>query len=100
MEVTIKLHSSFKEKIGTDSIKVSIGDSETLDTLLMKISRRYPRIIEMVLDSTTGELREDFDILLNGRKINRMGGIHAKLKHKDEVTISPQEAEGGPAPVV
>ncbi|MEW6221841.1 MAG: MoaD family protein [Candidatus Hadarchaeota archaeon] len=99
MEVTIRLHAVFKENIGTDTIRVSINDNETLDTLLMKISRRYPKLIEMILDPTTGELKEEFDILVNGRRVERMGGIHAKLKHKDEITMSPHVAEGGTAPV-
>jgi molybdopterin converting factor small subunit len=88
MEAFIRLHPSFKNKIGTDLIRVSINDNETVDTLLMKISRRHPRLVELMLDPTTGELRGDYSILLNGRKIR---GIHTKLKHKDEISVLPQE---------
>jgi molybdopterin converting factor small subunit len=54
----------------------------------MKISRRYPRLVEIMLDPTTGGLREDYNILLNGRRIR---GIHTKLKHKDEISVLPPE---------
>lgn len=74
--------------LGTDLIKVRIDDDETVDTLLMKISRRYPRLVEIMLDPITGEFREDYNILLNGRKIR---GIHTKLKHKDEISVAPLE---------
>ncbi len=66
-----------------------IGDDETVDTLLMKLSRRYPKVVEEVLDPTTGDIRENYDILLNGRRVQQIRGIHTKLKHKDEITISP-----------
>ncbi len=90
MEVIIRVHPSFKSEIGTEEIRVKISEFETLDTLMMKISRRYPRLVEYVLDPTTGELRQDYTILLNGR---RMRDIHTRLKHKDEISISPP-AEG------
>lgn len=93
MEVTVRLHADFKSQVGTGTIRVSIDDDETVDTLLMKLSRRYPKLIEIVLDPTTGEIRENCDILLNGQRIQRIRGIHTKLKHKDEIAISPPAAE-------
>jgi len=89
MEVLIRVHPSLKQQIGTEELKVKISETETLDTLMMKISRRHPTLVEYVLDPTTGELRQDYSILLNGR---RMRDIHTKLKHKDEISIGPQEA--------
>ncbi len=92
MEVVVKLHGDLQEKAGTGTIKVPIVEDETVDTLLMKLSRRHPKVVEAILDPTTGELRENFDILLNGRRIQQIRGIHTKLKHKDEIAISPPEA--------
>ncbi len=92
MEVVVKLHGELREKAGTSTIKVSIGEDETVDALFMKLSRRHPRVVEMLLDPTTGELQENFNILLNGRKIQHIRGIHTKLKHKDEVAIFPPGA--------
>ncbi len=94
MEVVVKLHGDLQEKAGTGTIKVPIIEDETVDTLLMKLSRRHPKIVEAILDPTTGELRENFDILLNGRRIQQIRGIHTKLKHKDEIAISPPVAGG------
>lgn len=88
MEVVVRLHGGFRDRAGTDTIKVPIGDDETVDTLLMKLSRRYPKVVEEVLDPTTGDVRANYDILLNGRRILQIRGIHTKLKHKDEITIS------------
>jgi len=92
MEVVVKLRGDLQEKAGTNTIKVPINEVETVDTLLMKLSRRHPQVVEAILDPTTGELREYFDILLNGRPIQQIRGIHTKLKHKDEIAISPPVA--------
>ena len=91
MEVTIKLHGELRVKAGTDTIRVPIREDETVDTLLMKLSRRFPQVVESILDPTTGELGERYDVLLNGRSLKRLRGIYTKLKHKDEMTISPPE---------
>ncbi len=93
MEVVVKLHGDLREKAGIGTIKVPINEDETVDTLLMKLGRRHLRVVEMILDPTTGELQENFNILLNGRRIQQIRGIHTKLKHKDEITISPPAAE-------
>ena len=89
MEVIVRLLGEFKESAGTDRVRVSIEDDETIDTLLMKLGRRHPKVVEKILDTTTGDLKDDYDILLNGRRVQQIRGINTKLKHKDEVTISP-----------
>lgn len=88
MEVLVRLHPSLKPEIGTCEVRVQISDYETIDTLMMKISRRYPKLVEMIIDPATGDLRTDFEILLNGRRIK---DIHTKLKHKDEISVSPAQ---------
>ena len=94
MEVTVRLHGDLRQKAGTDTIRMPIREDETVDALLMKLSRRYPELVESILDPTTGELGERYNVLLNGRSLKRLRGIYTKLKHKDEITISPPEAAG------
>lgn len=94
MEVVVKLHGDLREKAGTDTIRLPITEEETVDMLLMKLSRRHPRVVEEILDPTTGELKEYYNILLNGRRIQHLKGIHTKLKHKDELAIFPPVAGG------
>lgn len=94
MEVVVKLHGDLREKAGTDTIRLPITEDETVDMLLMKLSRRHPRVVEEILDPTTGELKEYYNILLNGRRIQHLRGIHTKLKHKDELAIFPPVAGG------
>ncbi len=94
MEVTVKLHGDLREKAGTDTIRLSINEGDTVDALLIRLGKRHPILLEAILDPTTGELKPYFNILLNGRRIQQMRGIHTKLKHKDELAIFPPVAGG------
>lgn len=87
MQVSIKLHDDLRKATGTDVIRVRITEDETVDTLLMKLSKRHPRLLEEILDPVTGEPKPN--VLLNGRRIQELQGIHTKLKHKDEIAILP-----------
>ncbi|MFH1820830.1 MAG: MoaD/ThiS family protein [Methanobacteriota archaeon] len=93
MEVVVRLGEELRKQAGTDAIKIPIDEAETIDTLLMKLSRRHPKIVELVLDPTTGEAKGEYEILINGRRIRSLRGIYTKLKHKDEVLISPSEPD-------
>ncbi len=89
MYVVVMLEGELSRKAGTETVRMPIDKDETLDSLLMKLGRRHPNVVERVLDPTTGELSERYQILLNSRPIRRLQGIHTKLKHKDEITIAP-----------
>ncbi|KUO39561.1 MAG: hypothetical protein APZ16_01890 [Candidatus Hadarchaeum yellowstonense] len=93
MEVVVKLSDELRKQAGTDTIKIPIDEDETVDTLLMKLSRRHPKLVELVLDPTTGEAKGNYEILINGRRIRHLRGIYTKLKHKDEVLIAQSETE-------
>ncbi|KXB00502.1 hypothetical protein AKJ48_01290 [candidate division MSBL1 archaeon SCGC-AAA261O19] len=87
------IQGDLQKKAGTKKIRTPIEDQETIDTLLIKISRRAPKLVETILDPRTGDLNEDFEVLLNGRSIQQLSGLHTRLKDEDEVTITPAETE-------
>lgn len=92
MKVKIILQDNLKEKIGSQTIKIPIREQETIDTLLIKLSRRNPNLVESILDPRTGNVKDGFDIELNGRSIKQIKGLHTRLKDKDEVTVSQNSA--------
>jgi len=92
MEVVVRLSDELRKQAGTDTIKIPIDENETVDTLLMKLSRRHPKLVELILDPTTGETKITYEILINGRRIRNLRGIYTKLKHKDEVLIATTES--------
>ncbi len=76
---------------GSKTLKIPIQNRETIDTLMIKLSRRNPKLVESILDPRTGGINEDYKVSLNGRSITTINGLHTKLKNKDEVTISSSE---------
>jgi molybdopterin converting factor small subunit len=93
MYVMVTLQGELGKRAGTGSVRLPIESEETLDSLLMKLGRRHPSVVESVLDPTTGELSDRYQVLLNNRPLRRILGIHTKLKHKDEITILPPTEE-------
>lgn len=88
MEVRILIQGDLQERAGTKKIRAPIEDQETIDTLLIKISRRTPKLVEAILDPRTGDLNDEFEVLLNGRSVKKLSGLHTRIKDNDEITIS------------
>ncbi|KXA98069.1 hypothetical protein AKJ39_02550 [candidate division MSBL1 archaeon SCGC-AAA259J03] len=87
MKVRVTIREEIKEGTGPTSIKIPIKEQETIDTLLIKLSRRNPELVESILDPRTGNIKEEFNVHLNGRPIRKIKGLHTRLKDKDEITI-------------
>lgn len=92
MKVKVFIQKSSESRSDAASIKIPIKERETVDTLLIKLSRRYPDFIESILDPRTGDIKEEFNINLNGRSIKKIKGLHTRLKNKDEVSILPEDS--------
>ncbi len=91
MKVRIIIQEDLCENGGPKSIKLPIQEQETIDTLLIKLSRRNPNLVESILDPRTGDVKEEFNVSLNGRSVKGIKGIHTRLKNKDEITIASSE---------
>ncbi len=91
MKVNVRIRKELCEDGGPKSIKIPIQKQETIDTLLIKLSRRNPNLVESILDPRTGDVRDNFKINLNGRSIKGIKGLHTRLKNKDEITIASSE---------
>lgn len=91
MNVRIMVDSTLHEGKGGSQLKIPIEKHETVDTLLIKLSRRSPDLVESILDPRTGDLKKEFKIELNGRSIDQIKGLHTRLKNKDELTVTSQK---------
>lgn len=88
MKVKVLIDGDLQDETGYSDLKIPIEEQETIDTLLLKLSRRNPELVESILDPRTGGLKEEFDIDLNGRSIKQIKGLHTSLKDRDEISIS------------
>jgi molybdopterin converting factor small subunit len=85
MQITVKFEGELEKLAGVREIRVSIEEGDTVDTVLQKLSRRYPRVLEILLDPITGEIAEKCEILLNGR--HPRDGLYTKVKNRDELVL-------------
>ncbi|MFP4005346.1 MAG: MoaD/ThiS family protein [Candidatus Hadarchaeia archaeon] len=88
MNVKVKIECDLCEKKGGREIKIPIGQEETVDMLLIRLSKRTPEVVESILDPRTGGLRSGYTIKLNGRPVKEIKGMHTKIKERDEVKIT------------
>jgi len=92
MQITVKLFGELEKMAGTREIKISISKGDTVDTVFLKLSRRYPKIVESLLDPITGEIAGGYEVLLNGRRPKE--GLYTRLKNRDELSLVPKPATG------
>ena len=88
MKIKVRVQGELKEKVGSNNFTLVIDDRDTIDVLLIKLGRRNPDLVESILDPRTGNLKDDFDIQLNGRSIKKIKGLHTRMKNKDEISIT------------
>lgn len=91
MKVKVIVKEELCENDGPKTIKIPIQNRETIDTILIKLGRRNPDLVESILDPRTGGINEEFHVKLNGCSIEKIEGIYTTLKNKDEITISSSE---------
>jgi len=92
MNVKVIVRENLSDGSGQTDTKIPIKEGETIDTLLIKLSKRNPDVVESILDPRTGDLKDEYNIELNGRSIKKIKGLHTRLKNKDEVSISVQNS--------
>jgi MoaD family protein len=88
MQITVKLLGELEKIAGTKEIKLSINEGDTIDTVFLKLSRRYPKMVESLLDPLTGEIADKYEVLLNRRRPKE--GLYTKLKNRDELSLAPK----------
>ncbi|MEM2282239.1 MAG: MoaD/ThiS family protein [Candidatus Hadarchaeales archaeon] len=88
MQITVKFSGELERMAGTREVKINMEENETVDTLFLKLSRRYSKVVEALLDPITGEITDKYEVLLNGRHLR--DGLYTKLKNGDELTLSPR----------
>lgn len=76
----------------TGDAKVVEGSGTTIGELFADLDRRYPGIEERLVED--GKLRRFVNVYLNDEDVRFVGGLEAKLKDGDDVTVLPAVAGG------
>jgi molybdopterin converting factor small subunit len=86
MKVHLKFSGDARQKFGISDMWLPLQDEATVEKLLTKLERE--KGVKLNLENT------NIVVLLNGRRIEFVGGLKARLKDLDEIVVMPILAGG------
>ena len=91
-QVIVKFFATVREITGVKSIEVK---AEKIRDLLQTLVETYgAKFKDTVLDKNTGELKQFFSCMVNGRRIELLDGYETALKDNDSVALFPPVGGG------
>lgn len=91
-KVTVKFFATVREVTGVKSREM---EADTIRDLLDKLKVTYgERFIDTVFDSETGNLKQFYSCMVNGRRIELLGGYETTLSDNDAVALFPPVGGG------
>jgi len=93
VKLRVKFLASLYELTGMLKTEVEVPDGLTVRGLIDVLTEKYARLREELLDEG-GNLKPMYNILVNGRAIEWLGGLDTLLKDGDEVVFIPPAAGG------
>ncbi|MBY8996407.1 MAG: MoaD/ThiS family protein [Candidatus Thorarchaeota archaeon] len=90
--VLVKFFATVREVTGVKSIEL---EAETIGDLLQSLVQTYGnKFKDTVLNNDTGELKQFFSCMINGRRIELLDGYETVLKDDDAVALFPPVGGG------
>ncbi|MCI4446390.1 MAG: MoaD family protein [Pyrobaculum sp.] len=99
MKLRVKFLATLSELTGVLKTEVEVPDGLTVRKLIDILTERYVKLREELLDER-GDLKPMYNILVNGRAIEWLGGLETRLKDGDEVVFIPPAAGGYRVPIL
>ena len=88
----MKFFATVREVTGVKSIELEV---ENIRELLQSLVQTYGnKFKDTVLDNDTGELKQFFSCMVNGRRIELLDGYETVLKDDDAVALFPPVGGG------
>jgi molybdopterin synthase sulfur carrier subunit len=91
MRVSVKSFATFRNILGKERL-VEIAEGEDMADLLNALCNSFGELRDLLFDNS--ELKDDVNILINGRNIQALNGIQTKLADGDELALFPAAIGG------
>lgn len=91
-QVLVKFFATVREITGVKSVEIEARDIKELLQLLVKTYGN--KFKDVVLDDETGELKQFFSCMVNGKRIELLDGYDTVLKDNDAVALFPPVGGG------
>jgi len=91
VKLRVRFLASLYELAGVLKTEVEVPDGLTVRGLIDVLTEKYAKLREELLDEG-GNLKPMYNILVNGRAVEWLGGLDTLLKDGDEVVFIPPAA--------
>ena len=92
MMVKLRAFARFRDILGKE-LDVEVEEGSKVSELLNLLLQRHQDLQDLIFESS-GDVKEDANILVNGRHIESLGGIETELDDGDEVALFPAVVGG------
>ncbi len=93
MKIWVRYLATLYDLMGTMRDVLEVPDGSTVMDLIKAIDEKYGgRLSREILDG--GRLKDEYNILVNGRAIDYLAGLGTRLKDGDEVVFLPPVGGG------
>jgi molybdopterin synthase sulfur carrier subunit len=91
MKIKIKAFATLRNLLGKEHI-VELGEDSRVKDLLDRLCAENKGIYSLLFDSDG--LKDEINILVNGKNISALNGIQTKLENEDEIALFPAAIGG------
>lgn len=89
MQVLVRLHGPLAWLVGRDELSLGLEEGASVLQALRALCRQVEGLEAIIFDPDTGDPRTNFLILLNGRDVDVLGGLSARLSNGDRLELLP-----------
>ncbi|MCR4402564.1 MAG: MoaD/ThiS family protein [Firmicutes bacterium] len=90
----VRLFFFLRDAAGQDEVTIPADAAPCLRELVRVLSERFGERFSRQLVTETGEIRNDVNILVNGRNVQFLSGADTQLKDEDTVSFLSAVAGG------
>ncbi len=96
MQIDLRFFATFREAVGQRDLEWETSDDSTVGDVLLALETEFKGLDGELLED--GQVREQLNVLKNGRNVIHMAGSETDLEADDLLSVFPPVAGGGHPP--
>jgi molybdopterin synthase sulfur carrier subunit len=93
----VRLYATLRDTAKTRTVDIPVQAGETVGDVLHRLVARYQRLDKAIWNAD-GSLAGHVAVVLNGRDVRHLDGVHTKISAEDHLDVFPPVGGGAGAP--